>query len=169
MQPPLIAAKPELTVVGLQRSFIHALSPDTNNLQVIGGLWCEFLERAQSIPDRVGPETYGVLFGRPPAERSHPDELEYIACVAVRFTARIPAGMVVRTIPPATFAVFLHRGPIQNIAATCRAIYRQWLPASPYEHAGLADIELYDHRFCSDGDDSEMEYWVSIRSKAAAA
>jgi AraC family transcriptional regulator len=166
MPESLIVAKPELTVVGMRRSFIHALSPDTNNVRVIGGLWGEFLERAAGIPDRVGQATYGVLFARPAGQRSHQDELEYIAAVAVSSTSRVPAGMVARTIPAGTFAVFLHRGPIKNIADTCRAIYRDWLPSSPYEHSGLADIELYDHRFCADSDESEMEYWISIRPKA---
>lgn len=165
MQEPLIVPMPELTVVGLQRSFIHALSPDSNNLRVIGPLWGEFLERAGGIPARVGQAMYGVLFARPPAERSHPDELEYIAGVAVSSTASIPDGMVARTIPAGTFAVFLHRGPIRKIAETCHYIYRQWLPASPYEHSGIADIELYDERFCADSEESEMDYSISIRPK----
>jgi AraC family transcriptional regulator len=73
--------------------------------------------------------------------------------------------MVSRTIPAGTFAVLVHRGPITRIAETCRYIYREWLPASAYEHAGVADVELYDDRFCADSDSSEMEYWISIRPK----
>jgi len=166
MQQPVIANKPELTIVGLQRSFVHAQSPDANNLQVLGRLWSEFLPPAGSVPHRVGHAMYGVIFERPPAERSHPHELEYIAGVAVNSTENLPAGMVAHMIPAAQFAVFLHRGPIQNIGATVGEVYRGWLPASPYEHSRLADIELYDERFCPDSGDSVMEYWISIRPRA---
>jgi predicted transcriptional regulator YdeE len=62
--------------------------------------------------------------------------------------------------------VFVHRGPIQNIPATMYDVYRVWLPASPYEHSGIADVEVYDHRFCPDGDESEMDYWISIAPKS---
>ncbi|HZN32885.1 MAG TPA: GyrI-like domain-containing protein [Pirellulaceae bacterium] len=165
MQQPTIAAKPPLTVVGMERSFIHSQSPDANNLQVLGELWREFPPRAREIPNRVGHAMYGVIYERPPAERKHRHELQYIAGVAVSAGDHIPAGLVARTIPGATFAVFLHRGPINQIAATVREIYREWLPASPYQHAGIADIELYDDRFCADGPDSEMEYWISIQPK----
>ena len=166
MHEPVIAHKPELTVVGLRRSFIHALSPDATNMQVIGPLWSEFLKQAASVPHRVGHAMYGVIFERPPVDRSHPDEREYVAGVAASSTAEVPAGMVARTIPTAQFAVFRHRGPIRDIGATIRAIYCDWLPASPYEHSGLADIELYDERFCPDSGESEMEYWISIRTRS---
>jgi len=165
MEQPIVANKPELTVVGLQRSFIHAQSPDANNLKVLGGLWNEFGPLAGRVPHRVGHAMYGVIFERPSAERSHPHELEYIAGAAVNSTEDVPAGMVARTIPAAHFAVFVHRGPIQNIGATVGEIYRDWLPASPYVHSQLADIELYDQRFCPDSGESEMEYWISIRPK----
>jgi AraC family transcriptional regulator len=168
MDQPLIADKPILTVIGQECSFIHSQSPQANNLRVIGALWREFLERAQSIPNRAGQAMYGVIYERPPHERAHPHELQYIASVAVNSAAEIPAGLVARSIPPATFAVFLHHGPINRIAATVREIYREWLPASPYEHSAIADIELYDHRFCPDGEDSVMEYWISIQPRSAA-
>ena len=165
MQQPIIAEKPPLTIVGQERSFIHSQSPDANNLRVIGGLWREFLERDQKIPHRVGDAMYGVMYERPPGERKHPHEMQYIAGVAVSSGDAIPAGLVARTIPATTFAVFLHRGPINQIATTVSEIYRQWLPASPYKHSGVADIELYDKRFCADSAHSEMEYWISIAPK----
>jgi AraC family transcriptional regulator len=107
----------------------------------------------------------GVMYSRPEAERSHPHEAQYIAAVPVSSTAEIPEGMVARAVPEATFAVFTHRGPITNIGQTVAEIYRDWLPQSAYRHAGIADIELYDHRFNCENDQSEMEYWISITPK----
>jgi len=102
-------------------------------------------------------------------ERSHPDELLYLAGVAVSSTDKIPEGMIARTVPAGTFAVFIHHGPIRTIGETMHEIYRVWLPQSAYRHAQIADVELYDHRFCMDSDESEMEYWISVAPKTACA
>src|SRR5262245_54715775 len=146
MQQPQILDKPVLTIVGLETPFIHALSPDTNNY-IIGPLWDRFVHRAKDVPNRAGTAMYGIIYGRPESERSHPHELQYIAAVAVNSLGDVPAGMTSRTIPAGTFAVFLHRGPITKIADTCREIYRVWLPHSAWEHSDIADVELYDERF----------------------
>jgi len=170
---PEIVQKPALTLVGCEAPFIHALSPQANNFAVIPPLWNSLIQRVGEIPGRVGTDMVGLIFGRPEGERLHPDELQYVAAVPVADTspgepARIPAGMVCRTAAAATYAVFVLRGPIRGIGETCRHIYRRWLPASGYRHSGNADIEWYDHRFCVDGPDSEMEIWVSIVPKDSA-
>ncbi len=160
-----IIEKPELKVIGLEAAFIHALSPDATNFQVIGPLWEEFIPRANQIQNRTGDGMVGVIDGRPTAERSHPDELQYLAAVPVTSLAEIPEGMVARTIPEGTFAVFTHRGPITSIGNTVLEIYRVWLPQSDFQHAEIADVEIYDHRFHGDRDDSVMEYWISVRKR----
>lgn len=166
MLQPQIVEKPPLSVVGLETAFIHALSPTATNVEVIGPLWERFLPRANEIRHRAGEEMYGVIYAKSPAERSHTDELMYLAGAAVREADDMPKGMTSRTVPAGTFAVFIHRGPIQGIRETVREIYRVWLPASGYQHAHIVDVELYDHRFCLDSADSEMEYWISIGAKA---
>ena len=164
MTQPAIVEKAALTVVGLETPFIHALSPETTNYK-IGPLWDDLVHRAKEVKGRVGHAMYGIIYSRPESERSHPHELQYIAAVAVSSIADIPAGMTSRTIPAGTFAVFLHRGPITKIADTCREIYRVWLPKSTWEHADIADVELYDERFDCESETSEMEYWISVRAK----
>jgi AraC family transcriptional regulator len=158
-----IVDKPTLTVVGIEAPFISVLSPDATNAQVIGPLWDKFLHRSKQIPNRVGHAMFGVIYGRPESERSHPDELQYLASVSVSAVSKIPDEMVSRTVPPSTFAVFTHRGPIWKIGETVGEIYRVWLPQSGYAHAGIADVELYDERFRMNSDDSEMEIWISVR------
>jgi AraC family transcriptional regulator len=167
MLKPHIVKKPAMTFVGLEASFNHSLSKDSTAAQVIGPLWDEFCGRAEEVPGRIGNESYGVIYGRPEAERKHPDELQYIVAVQVSAVEELPAGMVSRTVPAATYAVFIHCGPIQRIADTVREIYRVWLPQSGYQHADIADIELYDSRFDCESDASEMEYWISILPRAS--
>src|SRR4030095_15976051 len=113
MIEPQIVQKPALTLVGLEASFIHALSPETNNFKVIPPLWDKLAHRDGEVSNRLGKTMYGIIYGRPEAERSHPHELQYIAAVAVSRVDKIPEGMISRTIPAGKFAVFLHRGPIK--------------------------------------------------------
>jgi AraC family transcriptional regulator len=162
MLEPQILEKPAMTIVGLETSFIHALSPETNNFKVIPPLWDAFAKRMGELSGRIGHASYGIIYSRLESERSHPHELQYLAGMEVRPSATVPQGMVSRTIPAGTFAVFLHRGPIQKIGETCHEIYRLWLPRSQWKHAEIADIELYDERFDCEGVASEMEYWISI-------
>ncbi|MCI0638412.1 MAG: GyrI-like domain-containing protein [Gemmataceae bacterium] len=166
MLQPQIVEKPALRVIGLEAAFIHALSPDATNFKVIGPLWDKFIKRASEVPDRIGDAMFGVIYGRPESERSHPHELQYIAGVSVSSAAAIPEGMVSRTVLAGTFAVFVHCGPIKTIGNTVHEIYRVWLPQSGYQHGENADVELYDRRFCVDGADSEMEYWLSVTERA---
>jgi AraC family transcriptional regulator len=163
MPPSQIVDKPALHVVGMQVPFISAMSPDATNFEVIGPLWNRFVQRAHEVAHRVGNDTmYGIITNLPAAERTHPHEMLYLAGVAVSAVTDLPTGMVEVTVPAATFAVFTHRGPIKSIGATIEEIYRVWLPSSRFGHTQVADVELYDNRFCVDGADSEMEYWISV-------
>ncbi len=166
MLQPTIVEKAVFTVVGCQQTFIHALSPEANNLNVLDALWERFCDRDREVSNRIGTESYGIIFERPKESRKHPHELEYIAGVRVSVAATIPDGMLCFTIPAATFAVFVHKGPIKNIGTTAQRIYRVWLPSSGYVRSGPVDVELYDQRFCVDGAESEMEYWVPVVAKS---
>jgi AraC family transcriptional regulator len=166
MLTPQLVEKPELKIIGLEATFISGLSPDATNFQVIGPLWGQFMARANQVPNRLGGEMYGVMFDPPAGQRKHPHEMQYVAGVRVSSTAEVPDGMVARTVPATTFAVFTHRGTIKTIGDTLADIYRVWLPQSGYQRSGIADIELYDHRFHMDRADSEMEYWVSVVPKS---
>ncbi|MBC8117872.1 MAG: AraC family transcriptional regulator [Candidatus Saccharimonas sp.] len=169
MQQPRIVEKPELKVIGYEAAFLHCLSPEATNFQVIGPLWDKLIRQAAHIPNKIGDEMFGIIYGRPETERTHPHELQYIAAVPVSSTAEVSEGMVSWTVSAGTFAVFTHRGPIRNIGETVSEIYRGWLPQSAYQNTEIADVELYDHRFCPDGADSEMEYWISVTPKASPA
>ena len=167
MLTPDIVTKTACIIAGCEGAFIHALSPDANNLSVIGGLWDRLGPRYEEIPNRFGKTSVGLIYGKCETERSHADELQYIAGVFVSSDEGFPEGLSSHQIPEQLFAVFLHCGPIQGIGETVAEIYRDWLPQSGYQHAGIADIEIYDERFCADGEDSVLEYWISIQPHGA--
>jgi hypothetical protein len=79
VQQPKIIDKPALTIVGLETPFIHALSPDTNNY-IIGPLWDRFVHRAKEVASRAGNAMYGIIYGRPESERSHPHDSRRHVC-----------------------------------------------------------------------------------------
>ena len=157
-----IIQKDAFTVVGMEASFISALSPDSNNFEMIPPLWDRFVDRIEEIEHRSDEACYGLVFTRPKRERSHPDELLYVAGVAVRGVASLPEGMVKHEVPASTFAVITHRGPIANLPETIRRAMEEWLPRSGFRW-NMIEVERYDHRFSIESpQDSEMETWLGI-------
>ena len=162
MIEPKIVPMESFTVVGMEASFIGALSPDANNFDVIPPLWDRFINRIGEIDCRSDDATYGLVITRPERERSHPDELLYVAGVAVNGAASLPEGMVRHEVPASTFAVFTHRGPISKLTETVRMAVDVWLPSSGCRWNGL-EVERYDHRFSFESpEESEMETWMGI-------
>ena len=159
---PEIVQKEAFTLVGLEASFIGALSPDADNFEVIPALWHRFINRIEEIRNRSDDACYGLIITRPESERSHPDELLYVAGAAVSDVSSLPEDMVSHEVPASTFAVFTHRGPIANLTETMRYAMEEWLPNSGYSW-NLLEVELYDRRFSVESpQDSEMETWLGI-------
>ena len=162
MIEPKIVQKEAFTVVGMEAHFISALSTDTNNLQVIPLLWDRFVDRIEEIKDRSDEACCGLIITRPERERSHPDELLYVAGAAVRDVASLPEGMVSHRVPASTFAVITHRGPIADLPETIRCAMEEWLPNSGCRW-NLIEVERYDRRFSIESpQESEMETWLGI-------
>ena len=162
MNEPEIVQKDAFTLVGVEAPFISALSPDSNNFKVIPPLWDRFVDRIEEIEHRSDEAAYGLVITRPKRERSHPDELLYVAGVAVCAVASLPEGMVRHEVPASKFAVFTHRGPIANLPETIRRAMEIWLPRSGFRW-NMIEVERYDHRFSIESpQDSEMETWLGI-------
>ena len=165
IDPPTIEETGGMTLVGLHTPFIHALSKDANAMQTIGPLWERLLQRRAEISAAPDAAMYGVITGPPESERTHPDELHYLAGIEVVPRVGVPEGMAIRRVPLATYARFRHRGPIDRLPQTLGQIFGEWLKTSAWRHSGQADVEVYDERFDPAGEDSVMEYWISIEPR----
>jgi AraC family transcriptional regulator len=153
-------------VVGVEGTFIGSQSPDATNSEVIPQLWHEFDVRIAEVRHRTEPGVrYGVMYWRSESERSHPDELQYIAGARVGSAEDIPYAMTYFEVPAATYAIFTHRGSLEKLTETIRYIDRTWAPASEYKHSGI-EIERYDSHYRQNTDDSVMEYSVSVVRKS---
>lgn len=88
----------------------------------------------------------------------------YIIAAEVTDTENLPEGMVSRTIPEATYAVFTARGRMpDSIQNAFKHIYREWLPNSDYQRSESAEFELYDER-CQRGERAEVDIYIPVVS-----
>ncbi len=66
------------------------------------------------------------------------------------------------TIPASQWAVFSGVGQLpESIQATLKQIYHEWFPATNYEHAGTAEIEVYPSD-CETPEGMKYEVWIPI-------
>ncbi|MCC6573996.1 MAG: effector binding domain-containing protein [Planctomycetes bacterium] len=164
MKVDIIQRKPA-KVAGLHARFISILSADAPANNPIKPLWDGFSRSFQQVPNRVGQQMYGLIYGSPMSERTHPDELNYIAAVEVSSLDGLPKGFVGREVPGGTYARATHAGLLGNLKRTLQVLYREALPAAGLEPVGT-EIEVYDQRFKGDSMESEMDILVAVRPAA---
>jgi AraC family transcriptional regulator len=77
----------------------------------------------------------------------------------------MPAGSEFIGVPASTWGKFTSRGPLRpNIQDTIKRVFGEWLPASDWEHAGTAEIELYPASAGSpESPDYWCEYWIPLK------
>jgi len=161
---PVFKFVDEKKVIGMGSKFISALSPDANNQSVIGNLWSKYNLKSKEIPSRVSPTDIGVVTCLGDSdEKSHPNEMFYMAGAEVNSTNIIPEGMTAMSIPAGNYAVFTHKGKINKIGMTMKYIYGSWLPKSGKKLRDAPELELYDQRFKHDSDKSELDIYIPIQ------
>lgn len=160
---PKFVTRDEFQVVGME-------CIGTNSNGEFGRLWEEFLGRMDEISNRSQEcGCYGLCGCGPECEpekgicKCQESGFSYIACVEVSDASEIPAGMVTKTIPAAKYAVFTHKGNLDKLGETYNNIYQKWLPESGCEIAGSYCFELYDSRFNSTGEDSELDIYTPVK------
>jgi AraC family transcriptional regulator len=167
---PKIVRKEGFAAVGME--ITTTLKSNGKNRDIFH-LWGKFQGRMTEITNRVDDAvSYGIC-GTVTAELSKPAEMtedtEYteLVCVEVTDLGHIPDGMIGRTIPGRTYAVFTHRGPLfpSFLQQTYDYIYGTWLPQSGKELDGGWDFEIYDRRFTAvDDPASELDIYVPVKA-----
>jgi len=77
----------------------------------------------------------------------------------------LPAGMVKRQMPAATWAVFTSVGPLpEAIQKVTQSIFSEWFPSTGYEHGNAPEIEVYfpGDTSCAD---YRCEVWIPVKKK----
>ena len=147
---PKIVSKPAFTVVGMRYY-------GKNEQGEIPALWGgELHRRWHELRDRASGDAYGVCYGAP----NEQGEFEYIAGVDVTSTDRMPEGMVQRTVPAGTYAVF--PCTLTTIHETYDYAANTWLPSSGYKWAQAPDFERYDETFDPADPESLLTIYIPV-------
>jgi AraC family transcriptional regulator len=163
MQPKFIEL-PEKKVVGLGAKFISVLSPKKNKASVIPQLWHQFVNQMGNIKHQAGGASFGLVeMLLETADKSHKDEMFYIAAAEVTDFDSVPAGMIQRVIPAGKYASFTHKGKLDGLEQTMKQIYVSWLPKSGIKLRNAPHLELYDQRFNLDSDQSEFDILLPVQ------
>lgn len=159
MLQPTLVEKGRFVVVGLSSYGAHA---DTGD---IPALWDHFVPFMATVPNHIHPTVSFGISCYPQDFPSH-RQWHYMAAVEVSALDAIPLLMVGKVVPAHLYAVFTHRGPVQNIPATFHAIYHEWLPATPWKVAESFDFEMYGERFTPhDETNSEVDIYIPVAAK----
>lgn len=162
-----LEVKPEIKTIN-DLKVMGMVYQGKNQSGEIGVLWQQFLAR---IPDIKSPKgnmkSYGIC---EPLEESvedvdldNPNDFKYLAGIEVVDDNDVPEGMEVWDVKHNKYAVFTHRGPVEMLGDTYKAIYSQWLPESGYEVVFTYDFEMYDQDFKPGQTDSKMYIYIPIK------
>jgi AraC family transcriptional regulator len=122
------------------------------------------MQRSGEITSRLSPAAYGLVVPLGENEKSHPDEMFYVAGASVTASAPVPPGMTRLEVPTGKYAVFIHKGPLENLAHTTKAIYAEWFPRSCLTMRRTPHLEIYDSRFNLGAPDSEFDICVPVEA-----
>ncbi|MCD4820456.1 MAG: GyrI-like domain-containing protein [Candidatus Cloacimonetes bacterium] len=131
----------------------------------IPNLWNEFMPRVEEIRDFCVPI---VAIGLCPYEGvdyedyNDETEFEYIAGIMVNEISEIPEGMISREIQTNKYAVFTHKGKLDNLGDSYQKAMI-WLKENGKTLVNEDEFELYDERFKFGEDDSEMDIYFPIK------
>lgn len=135
----------------------------------IGRLWQRFMDYLQKYGDQFPPiKTPTVSFE---VHVKHPETLqkghvEVFVGMEVSDITHLPVELLVKILPPTTYAVFTLRGE-QIKSDWPRLIYMEWLPVSAYELSHPYLIQWYDERFkgLERLEDSTLDVYVPVKSR----
>jgi AraC family transcriptional regulator len=153
-----IIKKESFSIIGIE---LKTTTRDGKNYFEIPQFWQKVLQQRQidNIPNKKHPSTVlGICM-----DFESDGRFSYIAGTEVINTETIPAGMVCKTIPAASYAVFTARGKVpDSIQNTFKYVYDEWLPKSGYRRAESAEFELYDERWQDGGAKAEVDIYIPI-------
>jgi AraC family transcriptional regulator len=154
--PPTALARPR--IVREEALLIFGLGQRHQTNAGIPVQWDRFVPYLESIPNRVGTDTFGVI--------CNPDDtgsIEYLCGVKVSEFPNEPAEFSRLRIPPQTYAVFEHTAHVSEVGSTWSAIWNQGLTDAGLEASDGPAFERYAERFNPRTGDGGFELWVPVK------
>ena len=93
--------------------------------------------------------------------------IDYTLAVSPECLTKIPENFIEEKIPAGKYAVYTYKGKItpEKINEFMTNIYSKWLGEDGLIPLMICDFECYDNRWIDDSDDSEFDYYVSVRQR----
>lgn len=109
----------------------------------------------EKIPNKTNPDTVLGMY------TDYDDAGDYSLIIGARVSniGLLPVGMTVRTVPPAQYAVFTVRGPINEVVV--KAWEYIWTTKFDFERAFTFDFEVYDLN--ADPENAEVSIYLAIK------
>lgn len=162
---PQIVDHPGLTLAGFA---IRTSLQEQANLRDIPAFWQRYAQSLRTpllaslgLPHAV---EYGVVRGFDPASST----FDYLIGIECQGAPQLPEGACRHAIVPARYAMFTT--PLADsdeafsraIVATWQAAYQDWLPTTPWQHAGSESFERYDGRSGPGQAGRQMEIYLPV-------
>ena len=131
-------------------------------------LWQSFMLEKSTLRNTVGTDLYSIQVY---------DELHYFknfnpnveftkwAAIEVDTIEDISSGFSKFIVESGLYAVFLHKGTVNEFPKTIQYIFGQWLPHSEYKLDDRPHFELLGEKYKNNDENSEEEVWIPIRKK----
>jgi predicted transcriptional regulator YdeE len=160
---PKIAKLEEFEVIGIAVRTNNAKEAGPDG--VIGKQWQRFMSDGLlvKIPNRADQDIYAVYTDY--ASDANGDYTFVIgAKVRPSRERKIPAGMIVTTIPAGNYAVFTsERGPVARVVIeTWKHIWSYYQLRANGQRAYHADFELYDQR-AADPNNAQVDIYIGVK------
>ena len=149
----------------VEREAIHLVGLSSragDGADVLAELWELLGGEIERIPKRrKSPGVFGVWSS---ALSADPRASFLMLGVAADSLEAIPPTLVGKTIPPLSYARFIHKGPSRDLRLTLDYIHGTWLPKSGHSAAAPFSIEVYGEGYSGPNNpDSESEILIPIR------
>jgi predicted transcriptional regulator YdeE len=158
---PKVVEEAGFSVIGIAERTTNA--KEMSGEGVIGKQWGRFMQEnlLAQIPNKADSSIIAVI-----TDYASDKDGEYTHLIGARVTstADVPAGMVVKKVPPGKYAIFTsERGPVaQVVVGTWQRIWAQPKAAPAGNRAYKADYEVYDER-AMDPQSAQMDVHVGIK------
>ncbi|CAN7657503.1 GyrI-like domain-containing protein [Pseudomonas sp. GL-B-26] len=125
----------------------------------IPDLWEKFIPEIGKIPGQKSEVTYGIC--------CNPDGkggFEYIAGVEISKLDDLPDKYRWVEVQPQHYAVFEHKGSLDQLPQTFQYIWKTWLPQSGYQAADAPEFERYSEDFNPKLNTGVLEIWLPLKA-----
>jgi AraC family transcriptional regulator len=156
MREPKVKSKDEFMIAGLKYQ-------GRNEHGEIPAMWQRFIREYEEKKQFACGPCFGVC-DELIMDESNRDygSFSYYAGMMIKDISDTPDEMMLKIIPAMNWLIFEHKGKLGTLDNTYNYIYKQFIPDSRYEPAGI-DVEMYDERFIPDSEDSVFEIWIGIK------